>query len=193
MNYVVPISSESALLSRINNGETEAYGELYSLFFNELYYYTSKLYQNTEIQAADAVQDVFLAMWQSPGHNFLSLSGIKAYLFVSVRNNFKKYIRHTKHKNKFLDYSADEFDRFEADVFEAEIFNLFHTILDMLPAETAEIFQLFFKGWSAKEIAEKMGKSTQTIYNIRSQALAILRKRLSKDVMGLLLTLLSGS
>lgn len=181
------------LVSRINNRDMESYGELYSLIFNELYYYASRLYSQTEVDAGDAVQDAFVALCQSPALNFTSIAAVKAYLYVSVHNNFKKYLRHNHHKDRFVDYCLYEADRFEADVYQSELFSMFNHILDLLPEETAEIFRLFFRGWSVEEIADRMGKSKQTVYNIRSQAIAKLRAKLSKEVVSALLIVLFGS
>lgn len=183
MRTSIRTQSEDSLLSKINDRNTEAFGDLYLLVFDELHYFAAKLYKDTEIDAGDAVQDVFLALFQSPNRNFPNIVAIKAYLFISIRNNFKKYIRSNSYKSKFLDYSRNETDKFQADMFEAGMFSLFHQALGMLPDETAEIFQLFFMGWSVEEIAEKMGKSKQTIYNIRSQALAMLRQKLPEDLL----------
>ena len=44
-------------------------------------------------------------------------------------------------------------------------------------------------GWKAEEIAQKLGKNKQTIYNKKSEAIAYLKNKLSKDSLLLLFIL----
>lgn len=185
------VFDDRKILSGINARDKQVFGKLYSLWFRELYYYASKLYMNTEIEPGDEVQDAFLSLWQSRHTDFETLSNVKAYLFVTIKKRFKKYLRRNNYKTRFVDYSENELESYQADVFEIEILSLFHHVINILPEQTAQIFKLFFMGWSAEEIAEHMGKSKQTVYNIKSQAMSILREKLSKDTICILISLFS--
>ena len=69
-------------------------------------------------------------------------------------------------------------DQFEVDIIESETLSTFHHIL-----------KLFINGWKAEEIAQKLGKNKQTIYNKKSEAIAYLKNKLSKDSLLLLFIL----
>lgn len=88
---------ETVLLSNFNDRIEEDFGKVYSLFYNDLFYFAAKLYRNTEVEPRDAIQDVFLSLWQSKSLRFERLIDIKAYLFVSLRNNFRSFILHHKY------------------------------------------------------------------------------------------------
>lgn len=180
---------EAVLLSNFNDRVEEDFGKVYSLFYNELFYFAAKLYRNTEVEPRDAIQDVFLSLWQSKSLRFGRLIEIKAYLFVALRNNFKSFLLHHKYVEKYEASQLLGKDSFEANIIESEVLSTFHYILGLLPEESAEILGLFLSGWSAEEIAHKLGKSKQTIYNKKSEAIAWLKDKLSKDTLILLLSL----
>ena len=82
------------LLSRFNERDIAAFGEIYSLFYDDLFYYALKLYGNTNVEPQDVVHDTFLKLWQFPRTRFESLAGLKAYLFVALRNEFNQCVGH---------------------------------------------------------------------------------------------------
>ena len=85
---------EAILLKNFNRRIEKDFGKVYSLFYNDLFYFAAKLYQHTEVEPRDAIHDIFLNLWQSASLKFEHLTDIKAYLFVSLRNHFKSYVRH---------------------------------------------------------------------------------------------------
>ena len=186
---MIPEKEETILLKNFNRRIEKDFGKVYSLFYNDLFYFTAKLYQHTEVEPRDAIHDVFLNLWQSPSLKFERLTDIKAYLYVSLRNHFKSYIRHHQCVEKYKAGQLLDKDSFEVDIIESETLSTFHHILGLLPEERAEILKLFLNGWKAEEIAQKLGKNKQTIYNKKSEAIAYLKNKLSKDSLLLLFIL----
>lgn len=172
---MIPEKEETILLKNFNRRIEKDFGKVYSLFYNDLFYFTAKLYQHTEVEPRDAIHDVFLNLWQSPSLKFERLTDIKAYLYVSLRNHFKSYIRHHQCVEKYKAGQLLDKDSFEVDIIESETLSTFHYILGLLPEESAEILKLFFDGWKVEEIAQKLGKNKQTIYNKKSEAIAYLK------------------
>lgn len=181
---------ETVLLSNFNDRIEEDFGKVYSLFYNDLFYFAAKLYRNTEVEPRDAIHDVFLSLWQAKVLRFERLIDIKAYLFVALRNNFRSFILHHKYVEKYEASQLLDKDSFEANVVESELLSTFHYVLGLLPEESAEILGLFLNGWKAEEIARKLGKTKQTIYNKKSEAIAWLKTKLSKDTLLLFLSLM---
>ena len=155
---------EAILLKNFNRRIEKDFGKVYSLFYNDLFYFAAKLYQHTEVEPRDAIHDIFLNLWQSASLKFEHLTDIKAYLFVSLRNHFKSYVRHHQYIKEYEASLLLDKDQFEVDIIESETLSTFHHILELLPEESAEILKLFLNGWKAEEIAQKLGKNKQTIY-----------------------------
>ena len=92
---------EAILLKNFNHRIEKDFGKVYSLFYNDLFYFAAKLYQHTEMEPRDAIHDIFLNLWQSDTLKFEHLTDIKAYLFVSLRNHFKSYVRHHQYIEEY--------------------------------------------------------------------------------------------
>lgn len=181
---------ESVLMSAFNGKDSNAYAYVYDLYYNELFFFAVRLYGDTVVEPSDAVQDVFLSLWHSGNVSFCRLTDIKAYLFVALNNNCRRYHSRLRYSRQYQESQKRESDRFETAVVESEMFAALHQMLGVLSAESAEIMRLFLQGWNADEIAEKLGKTKRTIYNKKSEAIAILRRKLPKELLSILLPLL---
>ena len=51
---------EAILLKNFNRRIEKDFGKVYSLFYNDLFYFAAKLYQHTEVEPRDAIHDIFL-------------------------------------------------------------------------------------------------------------------------------------
>ena len=169
------------LLKKINRRDVVAFGEVYWIFYDDLFYYALKLYENTSVEPQDAVHDAFLKLWQMPNAKFDSLVDLKAYLFVVIRNDFNQFVRHSHYVEEHRKYELENTRTFEFDILESELRGSCEHILELLPQECAEIFRLFFEGLNTDEIALKLGKTKQTIYNKKHEAIAILKKKISRE------------
>lgn len=168
------------LLKKFNERDRDAFGHVYTLYYKELYYYAYSIYQNTNIEADDVIQDVFLNVWKSQDRQFDKLEGIKAYLLVSIKNGYKNFYAHNK-LTLNLNKSFSDDDLFIVQAVESEIYSRVPAILNKLPEECAKSFRMFLEGWDIKEIAEKMKKKSSTIYNQRQKSISILKKYFKKE------------
>lgn len=178
------------LIHQFNCRINEALSEVYLMFYNELHYYAIGLYQGTAVDPCDAIHDVFLSLWQS-NTKFEELINIKAYLFISIRNSFRQFLSKNKSIDKFKEFKQYNNELFAIDVIESEVLSTIHQVLRLLPQESAEILQLFFDGWDIDEIATKLNKTKRTIYNKKSDAIAILRNKLPKDKLLIFMLLIN--
>lgn len=177
-------------LSKFNDRDSEAFGEIYSLLYKELYYFINSLYKNTVIQPEDIIQDLFFQIWDDKKRKFTSISHLRAFMFVVIKNGYKQHYNHQKFVDKVHHAISADDDYMIFRAAEAEIFSALPPILDMLPEECAKSLKLSLEGWEVKDIAEKLGKQPSTIYNQRKEAISILRKKLSKDMLIVILSLL---
>lgn len=56
---MIPEKEETILLKNFNRRIEKDFGKVYSLFYNDLFYFTAKLYQHTEVEPRDASRCFF--------------------------------------------------------------------------------------------------------------------------------------
>lgn len=91
------MEQDSALVKRAQSGDTAAFGELYSLYWQQLYKFALYNLSNSE-DAKDAVQDAVLAVYRNIG-NIRDEDYFKTYIFRAVANNCKSIYRRRKRAN----------------------------------------------------------------------------------------------
>lgn len=181
---------EMELLKRFNNRDSIAFGEVYTLYHNELSIYTASLYREMNVMSEDVIQDVFVNLWLSTV-KFEMLINVKAYIYVSIKNSFRNYLRNNSYAEKYSEQVKLDHD-FEVDVMESEMYSFVDELTNILPKSYAEVIDLYLKGWKSGEIAEKLIKTEQNIYNIKTRAITVLRKKLDKDKLFIVNILLGG-
>lgn len=179
------------LLKRFNDREGEGFGEVYLYFHDELHYFAGKLFQSVNIAPDDVIQDIFIRIWEKKEPMFDSLSGIKSYLYIAIKNRYLKHLEHLKRVNEYNRQMLLDDSLFVALIAENEIFSTLSASAEFLPEECAKVFKLCLEGWDVKEIAEKLGKSESTVYKQKTEAINILRKKLSKKNFVFLLLIIN--
>lgn len=169
------------LLERFNKRDRVAFGEVYSIFYEDLLHYALSLYDEKPIDPQDAVHDTFIKLWRTTTTKFDKLIDIKGYIFVTLKNDFNYYLKRNLTADKYKEHKQRNEDVFEYNIVESELFGYFNNILELLPKDSADILRLFFDGWDTDEIAKILNKSKQTIYNKKYEAIAILKTKLSKN------------
>lgn len=185
------IENYDLLLKQFNDRNNLAFSKVYLLYYNDLFYFASNLYKDTEIMASDVIQDVFLSLWENKRQKFDGLINIKAYLFISIRNNFRVYIRHNKHIKEHQEYIARNDDFFVSQVFETEMFSFLEDAINGLPEQCARVIREYLNGLDVKEISVKLNKSEYTIYKQKSYAIEILKRKIQKDNLLIFIALIS--
>lgn len=182
---------EILLLKKFNNRDEYAFGEVYSMFYHDIVLYASMLYRTEIVHPADVVQDIFVKLWQSPNIQFDALYKVKSYVYTAVKNDFRDFISHNKHIEKYRNMISLE-DNFQIDIIENEAYSMIERSLNVLPEECAKIMKMFLDGWKPGEIAEQLGCSQQTVYNQKYEAIQILRKKMNNNkLLFMMLTIFS--
>lgn len=185
------IDENSLLLTKFNIRDSEAYGKVYLMFYDPLYLFTTRIFQNTDAVAGDVIHDIFISIWERKDLKFNTLDHIKGYLYLSVRNKFKAYLSHRKHVDKFAQVAALDEEYSVAYIIESETIALLNDAIALLPTECAKVLRLFIEGWEIKEIADTLNKSQSTVYNQKNEAVAILKKKFSLKKMSMIISILS--
>lgn len=181
---------DNLLLNKFNNRDSVAFGAIYNMFYDDLFFYTSRIYRGTEISAYDIIQDIFINLWEMKHQTFSGLNNIKAYLFVCIKNNFKDYLKHQKSKDKYKLNATINDDLFVAEIIEMEVFSFLNDAVEALPSECCKVIRSYLDGYETKEIAKKLNKTESTIYNQKKTAIDLLRKNLPKDKLLIIFLLL---
>ncbi len=185
------IKGEATLVRHFNERQESAFSFIYMLYYDSLYMFTSRLYRNTEVDAADVIHDIFLSIWNKKNGSFSSVNHIKDYLFLSVRNRFRKYIEHQKSVDKYSEVVNNDNRSFITDMVEVEVVSKLSLMLDALPEGYAEVLKLYVEGMEIKEIAESLNKPIRTVYHQKNEALIILKKKFTNSTFAHILMLLN--
>jgi RNA polymerase sigma-70 factor (ECF subfamily) len=185
-----PSPDSEALARAFNERDSEALGRVYTLFYDELLYFATKIYAGTSAAPADAVQDVFVKVWEKRDTRFNNLEHVKAYLYVSIRNHFRDYLTRRSVERRYLESVKLGDDYLFSRVIEAETLAELKELAGALRGERARVFKLHVEGWNVKEISEKLGKAASTVYTQRQEAIDALKKMNREKLLSLLFSLL---
>lgn len=178
---------------RIQQGEEEAFRQLYEQYADLLYGYGMKIAGNDAL-VTEAIQSLFVYIFEKRETCAVPQS-ISAYLCVSLRHMI---VNELKKENSALLKPLDEVDangypfHLEIDIetaiirseLEKEQLEMLQQELDALTKQQREVLYLkYYKKLDSEEIARVMGLTSRTVYNTTHMAISRLRERLSKTFL----------
>lgn len=169
---------ENLILHCFNTRNAEAFVSVYQHFFTDLYLYASHLYAKTSESPEDAVQDVFCYLWKNTTISFDNCLKLKAFLYTAIRNKFLNYLDHRKVRQKYENEQNRSDEKFVQDITKNEIYGYLSECLRLLPKKHAEVIELYLAAYEPEEIAQKLNLNLQTVYNIKSLSISILKEKL---------------
>ena len=157
--------------------------ELFEQYYNPLCNFANSiLYDSTK--AEDAVQDVFVKMWQKKD-TVGGLENVKSYLFQATKNKCIEYLRKLKLDKKLseenesrleMSSSINTDDEAEKYVLKEKLFNS----IRQLPPKCRNVFTMSkINGLTYSEIAEELDISPKTVENQIGRALRLLREMMN--------------
>ncbi len=173
---------DTELLHLLQHEDHNAYKEIYERYWSSLYRHSLRMLQDADL-AKDVVQDVFVMLWAR--RNALELhTSLSSFLYAAVRNKTLNQIDHSKVRSDYMDslqvaieegaYSTDEL------INGKELAKIIETETANLPRKMRMVFELSRKhDYSYREIAEKLCITDHTVKKQMSNALRILRTRIS--------------
>ena len=153
--------------------------------FNEIFYaYKDKLYgyilglTHSEQEAEDAVQNVFMRLWQNR-ERLNEIDNVNAYLFRTAQNDIIDASRKFVHRQKYLsemlsdDMSTDNPLKI---ILKEEIENKLKEAIDQLTNRQRQIFMMRKKmGMNHADIAKQLNISVETAESTMKRALKSVR------------------
>ena len=176
--------TDNELLGLIQSGDKCAFEEIYERFNGLLYIYACKLVADKE-DARDIVQEIFVYLWSNP--NIKIKSQLSAYLYTAVRYRVFDWLDKNKSKSNYLlslenfaakgDCITDDYIR------EKEFASIIEIEVSLLPPKMRQIFEMSRQQHlSQKEIAEILHLSDKTVKKQMSNALKVLRLKLTSFI-----------
>ncbi|RQO74473.1 RNA polymerase subunit sigma-70 [Pedobacter sp. KBW06] len=173
--------SDSELATLLEAGDELAFKEIYIRYDELLFLYAFNKLRN-EDEAKDAVQDVFLWLFQNKQSLNLKTT-LAGFLYKSTLNKIfdifrhknivKKYIESGEH---FIDTDSEETDYL---IREKDIALLIEKEINAMPPRMKEVYELKRKQYlSTKEIATQLNISENTVSNHLKKAAKHLRTKL---------------
>lgn len=169
------------LVTQAINGDTEAFGELYTHHVTKIYRYVYYNVHNKE-RAEDITQEVFLKAWKAIGSCKGKEKTFSSWLYRIAHNliidKLRKSQKQISHEAELPEDIGDTSDRMEISLEQRDLLK----VIDVLsPNQRQVIVMKFIEDMDNREIAETMGKSTGAIRILQMRALETLRKTLGSE------------
>ena len=178
------LSENEELILGLKSGSYKAFEALYTVYFDLLYGYIFGMVRS-HTQAKEIVQDTFIKVWLHRSKINTELS-FKAWLFKIAKNQLLNELKKNFSDPIFEDYlvHCENNDLLvQADIeFDLELFRiaLVKAKQKLSPRQTQVFEMCKEEGLSAKEVAEKLNITEDSVYNYLSQSLALLRKEMKQ-------------
>ncbi|MDR1718596.1 MAG: RNA polymerase sigma factor [Dysgonamonadaceae bacterium] len=177
------VKQDIAGLTGLKNGDRQAFGSLFYAYKDKLHGFLYGITRSEE-QAADLLQDIFLKLWKERAH-LPEIENFDAYLFSMakhlavdvLRRNARGYLLESLLQQ---DENQDTMNP-EHILIGKEVNDHIRNAIRQLPPQQQKVFVLYKQqGFSHEEIAKSLNVSVSTSKNTLRNALANLRKMLSR-------------
>lgn len=172
------LQNDNELLLLLQQSSEKGFTTLYERYHKLLYVVAWK-YLKSSSAAEDAVQQVFLKLWE--GRAFIPATiNLRNYIYTMLKNHILNEIRNNYNaieKNYEIIQSAPEYeDELLSKIEEKEMMEHFYQAVSRLPEQKKQVCLHKLKGnLSNQEIADLMNISVPTVKTHYAQAIKILR------------------
>jgi RNA polymerase sigma-70 factor (family 1) len=178
--------TETQIIDGLKNNDSRVFDHLFNEYYTQLQYFAERLVSSRE-EAQDIVITVFRKFWTLKD-NFQTANNIKAFLYITIRNQCLDYLRYRQRLNEVKReyethlHSAEELKQAEHFIIESDLINKIYKEVQKLPNRCREIFILtYFKGLKTKEIASALQISESAVTTQRSLAIKYLKHAFSQE------------
>ena len=175
--------TDDELLILLQKGNERAFTAIYERYHKLLYVLAYKYLKDNDT-AKDAVQQIFLKLWESRSlfsihinlRNYL-YTMLKKHLLNEIRNNYTALEKNYELAQETIEYENEILSKLE----EKEMTEQLYRAIDSLPEQKKAVCLYKLKdSLSNQEIAEKMQISIPTVKTHYSQAIKLLREHFDK-------------
>lgn len=165
------------MIFRLHDNTEQKFNEIFYTYKDKLYGYIFGL-THSEQEAEDAVQDVFMRLWQNR-EKLNEIENMNAYLFRTAQNDIidasRKFIRRQKYLSEMFsdDMSTDNPLKI---ILKEEIDNKIKEAIDQLTDRQRQVFVMRKKmGMNHADIARQLNISVETTESTMKRALKSVR------------------
>lgn len=178
--------SDKELLNQFRQGSKLAFEALYNRYFPRLYQHAFKMLKDQD-EAQDLVQELFTSFWVK-GKDLDLTANVSSYLYAATRNRVLNLFEHNRVHDHYISSLGEFLSYVEVSVdelvIEKELAEIIEGEVRQMPPKMREIFELSRKDdLSHKEIADYLEISDKTVKKQISNALKILRMKISYSVI----------
>ncbi|TDQ07486.1 RNA polymerase sigma factor [Pedobacter metabolipauper] len=192
MENVNDLTNEQ-LLTSIRLGDCASFNEIYHRYRKKVYGFAYRFTRSSE-QAEELTQDVFVRVWENRS-KIDSAKNFDGFLFILIRNNYLKALRHSAKESVFNVENLEEEPSNNAiddyiDLKDCQ--QIASLAINSLSPQAKIAFQLSRnEGFSHEDISRQMGISKNTVNNHIKKSLGTVRKYMqvysSETVLSLIL------
>ena len=185
--FAANFPDEKHLWRAFKSGDSEAYAQLYNVYFEVLYRYGKKISSDTFL-VEDCIQDLFVSLWRNR-ETLSDLLSPKFYLYKSLRNNIVAQLKSQQPESFELHANAvslagstpspesfiigEETAKNQEEKMEA-------ALQELTKREREAIFLRFYGGLNSEEISRIMGIGIPSVYNLINRAITQLGHSMDK-------------
>ncbi len=159
--------------------DAEAFRLLYKFYYKALVNYSMQLVVSQD-EAEDIVQSVFTLLLEKQ-YSFLNMKSLEAFLYNTTRNSSLDKLRHKNVEDHYIKSVEERYGAYPTDdsegVYSEDVYRLLFDYIDELPPKSREVFLLYIKGKTNREISEMLGVSFETVKTHKKRSMAFLRKK----------------
>jgi RNA polymerase sigma-70 factor (ECF subfamily) len=179
--------SNTELVKLLKTGNMSAFDGIYKKYSRRLYGFVFR-YVKQQADTEEIVQEVFIKIWKSRDKIDV-YSSFESFLFTIAHNATVNQLKKRATEQKYVEHvkslqSIEETYELTDEIHYNELKHKLQGLLDELSPRQKEIFQLSREeGLSHKEIAEKLGISTNTVKNHLVTTLSFLKSKLDNKLI----------
>lgn len=158
--------NDTILIQKISEGCEKAFREIYDRYHVQMFYIAKKYLKDAGM-SEDAVQDIFVKVWQKR-RELVHVNSIKSYLFTMVRNHVLNMLRDRKSELTSISSVKEEKLPAKNPTEEKLQYSEYETVLrkgvSELSGRKREVFELrTIKGLTNSEVAEHLQIHVRTV------------------------------
>lgn len=184
VNNLSIISSTQGYWERFCKGDREALGIIYRGHIDDLYHYGMNFCRDSE-RVKDCLQDLFQCLWLNREHISMEVKNIRYYLISCLRRRLLRSLE--KSRRNYTEAPGDSFD-FELipprediiiqnETYNQQLTQLLEGISILSRRQREAIYLRFYQNLSYAEIAKLMFMKVESVYNLISKAIGLLKNR----------------
>jgi RNA polymerase sigma factor (sigma-70 family) len=188
--------TEAKLWQEFKSGDEASFALIYQKFFPCLFSYGIKVCPDQEV-VKDCIQDLFIYIWHNRG-SLADTDSIKYYLWTALKRRILRAIssshdHHLEDNALMLPITEEGIeDLLITEEVDQERKDQLLSVMRSLTKRQRQAVNLkFFHNLKNEEIADRMSVGVETVYNLISKSLTVLRKGIVKSsIIGFLLNTL---